>query len=149
MREIFLNFHKGDGNMSFCSFSKDCDGNSYVTVENKFITKYLPEADGFAVKVYLYGLYLCNQATGNFTLSSMAEVLRASEEDIENAFAFWEDYDLVAVLAQDPFTVQYLPVRSAVGKPKKIRYEQYADFNKELQRKMQKVGKFVSPNEYV
>ena len=39
--------------MAFCSFSKDCDGNSFVTVENKFITKYLPEADGFAVKVYL------------------------------------------------------------------------------------------------
>ena len=46
--------------MAFCSFSKDND-NAYTIVENKFITKYLPEADGFAVKVYLYGLFLCEK----------------------------------------------------------------------------------------
>ena len=43
--------------------------------------------------------------------------------------------------------MSYLPVRASVGRPKRIRYEQYADFNKELQRKMQKVGKFVSYND--
>lgn len=135
--------------MAFCSFSKDNDGNFYTIVENKFITKYLPEADGFAVKVYLYGLYLCENTDSEFSLASMAEVLRSSEDKIREAFAFWEDYDLVEILAKEPFTVQYLPVKSAVGRPKKIRYEQYADFNKELQRKMQKVGKFVSAGDYV
>ena len=134
--------------MAFCTFSKDLD-NGYTIVDNKFITKYLPEADGFAVKVYLYGLYLCENRETDFSISSMAEVLNTSEENIRQAFAFWEDFDLVQVLAQDPFTVQYLPVRTAVGKPKRIRYEQYTDFNKELQRKMQKVGKFVSSNDYV
>lgn len=134
--------------MAFCTFSKDFD-NAYTIVENKFITKYLPEADGFAVKVYLYGLYLCENAQHDFGVTSMAEVMNTSEEKIRQAFAFWEDYDLVQILSKEPFTVQYLPVRSAVGKPKKIRYEQYADFNKELQRKMQAVGKFVSANEYL
>ena len=134
--------------MAFCTFSKDLD-NGYTIVDNKFITKYLPEADGFAVKVYLYGLYLCENREAEFGISSMAEVLKTTEENIRQAFAFWEDYDLVEILAKDPFTVQYLPVRTAVGRPKKIRYEQYADFNKELQRKMQKVGKFISANDYV
>ena len=134
--------------MAFCTFSKDLD-NGYTIVDNKFITKYLPEADGFAVQVYLYGLYLCENRATEFGIASMAEVLKTTEENIRQAFAFWEDYDLVEILAQDPFTVQYLPVRTAVGRPKKIRYEQYADFNKELQRKMQKVGKFVSANDYV
>ena len=134
--------------MAFCTFSKDFD-NAYTIVENKFITKYLPEADGFAVKVYLYGLYLCENAQHEFGVKSMAEVMNAPEEKIRQAFAFWEDYDLVQILSIEPFTVQYLPVRSAVGKPKKIRYEQYADFNKELQRKMQAVGKFISANEYL
>lgn len=133
--------------MAFCSFSKDFD-NAYTIVENKFITKYLPEADGFAVKVYLYGLFLCENTETEFGVRSMAEVLKTTEEKIREAYAFWEDYDLVEILAQEPFTVQYLPVRSAVGRPKKIRYEQYADFNKELQRKMQKVGKFISANDY-
>ena len=134
--------------MAFCTFSKDLD-NGYTIVDNKFITKYLPEADDFAVKVYLYGLYLCENRETDFSIASMAEVLKTTEDKIRQAFAFWEDYDLVEVLAKDPFTVQYLPVRSAVGRPKKIRYEQYADFNKELQRKMQRVGKFVSSNDYL
>ena len=133
--------------MSFCSLSKECDDNAYTLVENKFINKYLPEADGFAVKVYLYGLYLCKNASEDFTLSSMAEVLKSSQEQIKDAFKFWEDYDLVQILSRDPFAVTYLPVRASVGRPKRIRYEQYADFNKELQRKMQKVGKFIGYNE--
>ena len=135
--------------MAFCSFSKDCEDNSYVIVENKFITKYLPEADGFAVKVYLYGLYLCKNAVSDFSLASMAEVLKTSEEKIVEAFAFWEDYDLVAIASKNPFAVEYLPVKSATGRPKKVRYEQYADFNKELQRKLGRVGKFVSAGDYV
>ena len=134
--------------MAFCSFSKDTDSN-YTIVENKFITKYLPEADGFAVKVYLYGLYLCGNTSTDFSIRSMAEVLKTTEQKIIEAFTFWQDYDLVEILCKDPFTVQYLPVRSAVGRPKKVRYEQYTDFNKELQRKMQKVGKFISANDYV
>ena len=135
--------------MAFCTFSKDCDNNSYVTVENKFITKYLPEADGFAVKVYLYGLYLCKNAQSDFGLAAMAEVLKTTEEKIIAAFSFWEDYDLVEIISKQPFAVQYLPVKSAVGRPKKVRYEQYGDFNKELQRKLQKVGKFVSAGDYL
>ena len=134
--------------MAFCSFSKDND-NAYTIVENKFITKYLPEADGFAVKVYLYGLFLCENTDADFGLASMAEVLKTTEEKVKEAFAFWEDYDLVAILSKEPFTVQYLPVRTAIGKPKKVRYEQYTDFNKELQRKLQKVGKFVSAGDYI
>lgn len=134
--------------MAFCSFSKDTD-NTYTIVENKFITKYLPEADGFAVKVYLYGLFLCENTDVDFSVCSMAEVLKTTEEKIREAFAFWEDYDLVEILAKEPFTVQYLPVKSAVGRPKKVRYEQYTDFNKELQRKMQRVGKFISHAEYI
>lgn len=135
--------------MAFCSFSKDFDGNFYVSVDNSFITRYLPEADGFAVKVYLYGLYLCQNPNLEFSIRSLAEVLKTNEEDIRRAFAFWQDYDLVQILASEPFAVQYLPVRSAVGRPKKVRYEHYADFNKELQRKLGRVGKFVSAGDYL
>ena len=105
--------------MSFCSFAKDGDENSFVTVESKFITKYLPEADGFAVKVYLYGLYLCKNANADFGIASMAEVLKTTEENIVSAFTFWEDYDLVDIISRSPFAVQYLPVKAAAGKPKK------------------------------
>ena len=145
----FFQINTRGKDMSFCSFSKEFNENSYTAVENQFFTKYMPDADGFAVKVYLYGLYLCQNADSDFNIFSMAEVLKTPKEKIEEAFVFWEDYDLVEILSRDPFAVCYLPVRSAVGRPKKIRYEQYGDFNKELQRKMQQVGKFVSYNDSI
>lgn len=134
--------------MSFCSFSKEYNENAYTEVENKFITKYLPEADPFAVKVYLYGLFLC-QKSEDFSLTDMAEVLHSTPTAISDAFSLWEDYDLVEIVHKDPLVVNYLPVRSLTGKPKRIRYEQYGDFNKELQRRMQEVGKFVSYNDSI
>ena len=135
--------------MAFCSFSKEYDENAYTLVENKFISKYLPTADSFAVKVYLYGLYLCKRTENEFDLKAMATALGVTEKKVTDAFLYWEDYDLVDVVLREPLSVAYLPVRSALGRPKKIRYEQYADFNKELQRKFQKVGKFVTATDYV
>lgn len=129
--------------MSFCSFSKDYNENDYTLVENRFLTKYMPEADGFFVKVYLYGLFLCRSAASDFSLASLAEVLKTTEEKIRDAFYFWENYDLVEIVSKEPFAVSYLPVRTATGRPTRINYSRYADFNKELLRKMSKAGKDV------
>ncbi len=134
--------------MAFCTFSKDFNEGGYTFVENKFISKYLPEANDFAVKVYLYGLYLC-QKNDDFTAAALAEVLGVSEKKIFDAFCYWQDYDLVEIVSKDPLCVQYLPITARSGKPKKVRYEKYTDFNKELQKKMQKVGKFITYNDAV
>ncbi len=45
--------------MAFISVSEGLIKKSTTTVENKFITKYLPVLNSDAVKVYLYSLYLC------------------------------------------------------------------------------------------
>ena len=129
--------------MSFCSFSKEYSENDYTLVENRFITKYIPEADGFFVKVYLYGLFLCRSDASDFSIASLAEVLKTTEDKIRDAFCFWENYDLVEIVSKEPFTVAYLPVRTATGRPTRVNYSRYADFNKELLRKMSKAGKDV------
>lgn len=129
--------------MGFCYFSKDCLTGAYTNVENKFIVKYMPQADDAAVKVYLYGLYLCQNPARDFSAENCAEVLNLPVEKIVEAFEFWEDCDLVQIICRDPFTLEYLPVSASEGRPKKIKYEKYADFNKELQRKMQTVGIFL------
>ena len=41
------------------SFDKEFSAAGYTSLENTFITEYLGRAGGDAVKVYLYGLYLC------------------------------------------------------------------------------------------
>lgn len=129
--------------MSFCSFSKDYADNNYTLIENRFFTKYMPEADGFFVKVYLYGLFLCQNSSSDFSVASLAEVLKTTEDKIRDAFYFWENYDLVEIISKEPFAVLYRPVRSASGRPTDVNYSRYADFNKELLRKMSKIGKDV------
>ena len=63
--------------MSFCSFSKEYTENDYTLIENRFLTKYMPESDGFFVKVYLYGLLLCFYGDLNIRTALCAEIYSA------------------------------------------------------------------------
>ena len=132
--------------MSFSSFSKDFTANMYTVVENQFITKYLPQADGDAVRAYLYGLYLCS-CKEEFDAVHVASVLKIPPEKLVEIFGFWEDCDLVRVLSREPLFVEYLPVNAAVGRPKSVKPEKYAQFNKEFYKILQKVGKDFKPYE--
>lgn len=132
--------------MSFSAFSKQFTANMYTTVENQFITKYLPQADGDAVKVYLYGLYLCN-CKEPFDGETCAKLLKLPYSKLLEIFGFWEECDLVHILSKDPLLVEYLPVNAGVGKPKPIRPEKYAAFNRELWKLLQRAGKDFKPYE--
>ena len=43
-----------------CSYAKEFSSSAYTDVENTFISEYLPVSTGDSVRVYLYGLFLCN-----------------------------------------------------------------------------------------
>ena len=66
-----------------CSFSKEFSTSSYTNVENAFIYQYLPVSDGNAVKVYLYGLFLCQNPSFDQPLSSIASALQMEEKEVE------------------------------------------------------------------
>lgn len=133
--------------MSFSAFSKEFTENMYTTVENKFITKYLPQADGDAVRAYLYGLYLCG-VKDDFDAHAMAKLLKIDYPRLQEIFGFWEECDLVRVLSKDPLFVEYLPVSSSVGRPKPLKAEKYSEFNRELLKQLSKVGKDFKPYEH-
>lgn len=59
--------------MGFCSFTKEAATNSSTVIDNKFIASYLPEATGNAVKVYLYGLFLCQSSDEEITFPKFCE----------------------------------------------------------------------------
>ena len=132
--------------MSFSAFSKEFTANMFTSVENQFITKYLPSASGDAVRVYLYGLYLCS-CKDEFDAVSAAKLLKLDYEHFVKIFEFWEECDLVHILSRDPLYLEYLPVNAAIGKPKSIRPEKYAEFNRELLHRLQKAGKDFKPYE--
>lgn len=116
--------------MAFCSFSNESARKSATSVDNNFICRYMPHADGDAVKVYLYGLCLCSQS-GDFSIEAMAEALSFSVEYVRSAFFFWADYGLVSIVSESPFLVRYHSER--IGEPRKLKPEKYTGFNQQLQ----------------
>ena len=118
----------------------------FTSVENQFITKYLPQADGDAVRVYLFGLYLC-QCAEDFDAASTAKLLHVSLEKLIEIYDFWEECDLVHILSRDPLFIEYLPVNASIGKPKPVKAEKYAAFNREFYKILQNAGAVFKPYE--
>ncbi len=130
-----------------CSYSKEYSATAFTGVENEFINEYLPSASGNDVKVYLYGLFLCQNPNQEKTLSEIAETLTLTEKEVLDAFVYWEEVGLVNLLSQDPLTVTYNPLRSlSSSKPRKYKAEKYADFTKGLQ--LLYPDKMISTGEY-
>lgn len=132
--------------MSFCSYSKEYSAQSYTDLDNAFIYEFMPEATGDAVKVYVYGLFLCKNLNLEITLDTFCENLKLEKETVIDAFTYWEECGLLTILSQEPFEVNYLPI-SRLSKPRKIKPEKYAAFSGSVQAlipsRMISVGEFT------
>ncbi len=131
--------------MAFCSFSKEYNSTAFTSVENVFLYAYMPEAGEQALKVYLYGLFLCQKGE-DYTLSDAANALKLSEKDMIDCFRYWEEFGLVEIISDSPFIVNYLPIGLSGAKPRKINVEKYTEFNHSIQKIVS--GRMISTNEY-
>ena len=131
--------------MSVCGFSKEYFSRSVTSVDNGFISQYVPLASGDAVKVYLYGLSVC-QSGIELTLKEFAEGVNLTEEAVKDCFRFWEEFDLVKIISDEPLFVTFLPLASGAGKPRKYNPEKYTAFSKDLQSLI--TGRMISTNEF-
>ena len=130
-----------------CSFSKEFSKSAFTYVENSFITEYLPISGDNAVKVYLYGLYLCNNPQKQQSLEEFSKALSLEESVVLDCFSYWEEFGLVSILSQKPFNVQYLPISSHTSsKPRKYKAEKYSEFTKGLQVLLP--SRMISTSEY-
>jgi len=133
--------------MAFCKYSIDMLANNSTTVDNIFINNYLPYADSTYVKVYLYGLYKCQDSVGkDNTLENFSNELHLSVEEIEKAFLYWQEQGLVQILNVIPFEVRYLPITDVLHNYKKYNEKKYANFNTQAQEILS--GRMITPNEY-
>ena len=132
--------------MAFISASDGLIRKSTTTVENKFITKYLPVLNPVAVKVYIYALYLC-QSGAPYSLEDLSSALNISTDEAVNYFEFLEEFELVAITSRDPFEVKMLEAENVSGTPKKFKPEKYSDFTKTVQSILK--GRMVSANEFL
>ena len=97
--------------MAFCAFDEGVAGFDVTPVENMFISEYMLGAPGEYVKVYLYGLMLCYHNQARMSLTSMAKDLKATEEDVERAFRYWERNGLVRRVGDHPVCYAYKNIK--------------------------------------
>ncbi len=69
-----------------------------TVLENEFIDRYMAQANGEYVKVYLLLLRHLNEPTGTLTVSRIADLLDDTEKDVLRALNYWKkqgllDYD--------------------------------------------------------
>ncbi len=99
------------------------------------------------VKVYLFGLYKCNNPESlDNNISDMAKALNYTEEDIISAFMYWEDLNLVQIITKEPLEVRYLPIKNATMQLKKFNTEKYKSFNIKAQELIEK--RMITPSEF-
>ncbi|MBQ9923329.1 MAG: DnaD domain protein [Clostridia bacterium] len=93
-------------------------------MDNLFFSEYMPDADGEAVKVYLYGLMQCRfPSMGDVALS---EALNLPEGAVRAAFVYWQSKGLVRILKDEPLEVEYLTVEQpAVTTAVPVKYRSF------------------------
>ena len=130
-----------------CSFANEFSIGIYTDVENVFITEYLPNCSGDAVKVYLYGLFLCQHPEKDQSLQEIASTLKMTEEQVVSAFEYFEEYALLSIVSREPFAVQYQQIHANTNsKPRKYKAEKYTDFTKFVQSLI--TDRMISTSEY-
>ena len=80
-------------------------------VENQFILEFLPAAKGEYVKVYLYGLLRCYYPEEDMNLDRMCHELNMTEEEVLNAYRYWERRGVVRRISDHPPAWQYLNIQ--------------------------------------
>ena len=70
---------------------------TFVNVPGIFIDKYMTEANGEFVKVYLYLLYCMNQDSQGCSVSAIADHFNHTENDILRALRYWEKAGVLAL----------------------------------------------------
>ncbi len=112
-------------------FSTEARKREQTPVDNLFFSEYMPDADGEAVKVYLYGLMQCRfPSMGDVAIS---EALNLPEGTVRTAFVYWQSKGLVRILKDEPLEVEYLTVEQpAVTTAVPLKYQSFVRALNEL-----------------
>lgn len=118
---------------------------TYTLVDNLFVHEHLPYLEEKQIKVYIYGLFLCNSCEDN-SLENLCTVLDVTEDELTAIYKEFEDLGLVKVMNTAPLEVKYLSLKRGMQPPKKYKAEKWNDFNTTLQSLFPE--RLITPNEY-
>ena len=133
--------------MGFASFSRGYTTTGYTNISNVFMEEHLPYANGDCVRVYLYGLYLCQNAnSADNTIEMMSTKLGISTANIKDAFEYWEKQNLVQILDTVPMEIKYLPIKRNSANVRDLPQGQYDEFNIKAQAILD--GRMITTTEF-
>lgn len=133
--------------MAFCKFSTEYRSKSELTLDSAFIVDYMPLAPEICTKVFLYGLFKCQNADESTnTLADFCTSLNITAEDVKSSFLFWQDQGLVTVLNLSPIEIRYLPIIPKKYSAKLFDKQKFAEFNNSIQEIID--GRMITPIEY-
>ena len=133
--------------MCLCKYSSSYIINDKTVVDNLFINNFLPDAPDLCVKVYLMGLSKCaNSIAPDNNLTNFANVLNVSEQEILEAFKYWQEQGVVQIINTSPIEVRYMPLNASLGTIKKYQIGKYTDFNIQIQEILSK--RMLTPTEF-
>ena len=132
--------------MSFVKFSSECLMDGSTSLENLYISEFMPSMPDAINKVYIYGLFLCSQGDAlDNSLPALASRLNITVEDVTVAYEYLAGLGLVQILQKNPIEVRYLPMRLG-GHVRKFKPDKYTDFNTRIQEIL--AGRVITPNEF-
>lgn len=144
---MLLNTFKGELVMCLCKYSSSYIINDKTVVDNMFINNFLPDAPDLCVKVYLMGLSKCaNSVAPDNNISNFANVLNVSEQEVIQAFNYWQEQGVVQIINKSPLEVRFMPLNSSLGNIKKYKIGKYTDFNIQVQEILSK--RMITPTEF-
>lgn len=133
--------------MCLCKYSSSYIINDKTVVDNMFINNFLPDAPDLCVKVYLMGLSKCaNSVAPDNNISNFANVLNVSEQEVVQAFNYWQEQGVVQIINKTPLEVRFMPLNSSLGNIKKYKIGKYTDFNIQVQEILSK--RMITPTEF-
>ena len=116
--------------MAFCNFSGEFVKHSTIQIDSDFFTQFLPYVSDASLKVYMFGLYCCNNSNSkDNSLSRFSTILNLSEDDVISCFYEWEELGLVTIVQKNPFEVRYLPISNGSITHNKHNTKKYTAFN--------------------
>lgn len=102
-------------------------------LENTFILDYLPTANELYLKVYIWGLYLCQTNDPSLGIDDIARELSVDVKKVEEAFRYWERRKLVKRLSDNPPTYEYFPLNEQSEKSQaEFLDEDYVSFAEDM-----------------
>lgn len=132
--------------MGFCQYSTSKKVKNFTEINNIFFIDYMYDAPDNYTKIYLYGLYLCQNEDKNNSLEQFTKYFNLSKEDIFGAFAYWQDKGLIKIIDIEPFEIRYLDIVRNYEREKQIFNGKYKNFCRDIQEIIS--DRMISPTEF-